>query len=66
MIATATAATPAATAATPPRGSSPPARRRIERNLHDGAQQRLVSPALRLQAACAAQHPLKSTRLPDS
>ena len=33
------------------------ARRRIERDLHDGAQQRLVSLALRLRAAQAAVPP---------
>jgi signal transduction histidine kinase len=33
------------------------ARRRIERNLHDGAQQRLVTLALQLREAQAATHP---------
>ena len=39
------------------RGRRRPARRRIERDLHDGAQQRLVSLALRLRAAQAAAPP---------
>jgi len=39
------------------------ARRRIERDLHDGAQQRLVSLALRLRAAQAALLPGDAARL---
>jgi signal transduction histidine kinase len=40
-------------------------RRRIERNLHDGAQQRLVSLALDLRAAQAAAAPGTSKQLDD-
>ena len=39
------------------------ARRRIERDLHDGAQQRLVSLALRLRAAQAAAPPALAAEL---
>jgi GAF domain-containing protein len=42
------------------------ARRRIERNLHDGAQQRLVSLALRLRAAQAALPPEFGAQLDDA
>jgi signal transduction histidine kinase len=42
------------------------ARRRIERNLHDGAQQRLVSLALRLRAVQAAIPPQFGARLDDA
>ena len=39
------------------------ARRRIERDLHDGAQQRLVSLALQLRAAQAAMPPALAAQL---
>jgi signal transduction histidine kinase len=42
------------------------ARRRIEWNLHDGAQQRLVSLALRLRAVQAAIPPQFGARLDDA
>jgi signal transduction histidine kinase len=42
------------------------ARRRIERNLHDGAQQRLVSLGLRLRAVQAAIPPQFGARLDDA
>src|SRR5215218_6096530 len=39
------------------------ARRRIERDLHDGAQQRLVSLALELRLAAAGAHPATATAI---
>jgi signal transduction histidine kinase len=42
------------------------ARRRIERDLHDGAQQRLVSLALQLRAAQAAMPPELGAQLDDA
>ena len=45
--------------------ASDQARRRIERDLHDGAQQRLVSASLALAAAMRAADRGESDRLPD-
>jgi signal transduction histidine kinase len=42
--------------------ASDEARRRIERDLHDGAQQRLVALALRLRSAAAAPHESEEIR----